>query len=540
MSVTIDASLNPTLSASQIATIASHLPTADTFGPGPILAADPSLAAEMQQFLYPYTISFSSGGAFQALNAHQVAVLTLHASLTVGPITVRTSAPIELAKGEDPFFTDVDPQHPAAFPAWLSYDLRFFKVTPGQAHQWFSVPNPTDRSEAVSYIQAILDHLNNPSLITNGDTFENSLVQDEDASALEFLPEDTSHNPTFNFAVARVRIKAATATTIGPVRVFFRLFQAASTNTNFAEVGTGQGTYRWGSNGTADHKIPLLGVEPDQHGTLQYVTIPCFASTRINLNAPADMKTQTDASNARSITTLAGTEVDTYFGCWLDINQPDQKFLVSAPPPSASAWDGPWAGTQSINDTITQSPHQCVVAEIRFDDTPIPAGATYSTSDKLAQRNIAWIDGPNPGGPGSRVMAHPFEIKASSPERSAPDELMITWGTTPASGRASLYLPTQEAPEIIALADSMYRSHHLRAAGVRTLECPTEGVTFVPVPPGRGRYPGLISVELPPARGAVRSTRSWCASSRATPSRSHRHRRRPRSPRPARPLPARA
>jgi hypothetical protein len=34
------------------------------------------------------------------------------------------------------------------------------------------------------------------------------------------------------------------------------------------------------------------------------------------------------------------------------------------------------------------------VAEIRFDDTPIPNGAASSTSDKLAQRNIAWLDGP--------------------------------------------------------------------------------------------------------------------------------------------------
>jgi hypothetical protein len=40
------------------------------------------------------------------------------------------------------------------------------------------------------------------------------------------------------------------------------------------------------------------------------------------------------------------------------------------------------------------APHQCLIAEIRFDDTPIPNGAIMSSSDKLAQRNIAWIDGP--------------------------------------------------------------------------------------------------------------------------------------------------
>ena len=31
------------------------------------------------------------------------------------------------------------------------------------------------------------------------------------------------------------------------------------------------------------------------------------------------------------------------------------------------------------------------LAEIRFDDTPIPTGADTSTTDKLAQRNIAWL-----------------------------------------------------------------------------------------------------------------------------------------------------
>ena len=500
ISVSIDAADNPGLTSAQIATIAGHLPTVDTFGPAPILADDPSLGEDLQAFLYPYTISFPDTGAFGVLGAHQVAVLTLHATLTAGSITARSTAKIELAKGEDPRFEDIDPTNPKAFPSWLSYDLRFFKVTPSQAHQMFSVPNPTDAAGAVGYIQQVLDHLNHPGLITNGDTFETTLEQSEDLSKLEFLPADGAHNPTFNFAVARVRILSSIATTISPVRVFFRLFNAQSTVSNFDEATT----YRWGSDGvTPGHKIPLLGVEANQSGQLEWVTIPCFATERVtwdtatHTNTPADMHTQHDDPNAQPITTVAGGEVDTYFGCWLDINQPDRTWLAASPPTSSSQWDGPWPGTQSINSLLVNAPHQCLIAEIRYDDTPIPPGATTATSDKLAQRNIAWIDGPNPGLDPSRVMPHPFEVRASRLSAATVDELLITWGTAPVGTTASIYLPAVSSAEIIALADRMHPAHRLVALDAHTIQCHIGGATLVPLPRGAGRYAGLVSVDLP-------------------------------------------
>lgn len=300
--------------------------------------------------------------------------------------------------------------------------------------------------------------------------------------------------------MARVRIIANTKQTIGPVRVFFRLFQAASTVSDFHEVGTGQGTYRWGNDGSPNHKIPLLGVQTDQQGNLEYVTIPCFATARVNLNSPADMNQQHDDTNARSITTTPGNEVDTYFGCWLDLNQtappPQNNFLITTPPTQQSQWDGPWAGTQSINGAINVAPHQCLIAEIRYDDTPIPDGATSASTDKLAQRNIAWIDGPNPGTDPSRVMPHPFEIRATS-SSATPDELMINWGNTPPQSTASLYLPAVQSSDIISLANSMYAAHLLTATDANTIQCPAAGVTLVPVPSGLGRYAGLLSVGLP-------------------------------------------
>lgn len=399
----IEASLNPGLSASQIATIGSNLPTI-SYGPPPVLAIDQTLGLNFQNFLYPFTISFPNRNAFNALDAHQIAVVTLTANLTVQvptgissgtttttavPLTVQAN--IELAKGEDPYLFNFNPSNPQAYPSWLSFDLRIFTVASNQSHQMFSVPNPTDPSGAVPYIRQVLTNLNNPSLITNGDTFDNALTQDEEGSAIVFFPNDESFVPSFNFAVARVRINSSVSTTIGPVRVFFRLFNAASTNSVFTEVGTNEGTYRWGSNGTPGHKIPLLGVQGGFLGFgAEYVTVPCFATERINLTAPADMKQQTDPPNAVMITTNAGGEVDTYFGCWLDVNQ-TTPFLIPAPPFIQTLWDGPWAGTESLNGVVATAPHQCLIAEIRFDDTPIPNGATSATSDKIAQRNIAWL-----------------------------------------------------------------------------------------------------------------------------------------------------
>jgi hypothetical protein len=407
----INTALNPGLNHFQIATIANNLPSVNGFGLPPVLAIDDTLGLNFQTFMYPFTISFPNLNAFNALNPHQAAVVTLTANFTVQvptgvdsqgptttPVPVSCLANIELAKGEDPYLINLNPQNPQAYPSWLSFDLRLFTVTANQAHEMFSVGNPTTGDPSspngpITYIQTVINHLNNPSLITNGDTFDATLTQDEDSSALEFLPTNNAGEPVFNFAVARVRITSSIKTTIGPVRVFFRLFNAASTVSDFAEVGTGEGTYRWGADGTPGHKIALLGIQGFPGLTGEYVTIPCFATDRVNRTQPADMNTQHDTPNAPLITTAPGQEVDTYFGCWLDVNQ-TTTFLIPTPPLLPSLWDGPWVGTESLNGAIAVAPHQCVVAEIRFDDTPIPNGATTSTSDKLAQRNIAWLDGP--------------------------------------------------------------------------------------------------------------------------------------------------
>ena len=515
IAATVDPALN-SLTAAQIATISANLPAVNVFGPLPILADDPTLNEELQSFFYPYTIKFpadpSLSNLFGALNLHEVAFITLTATFTVGQLTLTAKALIELAQGEDPYFQNLDNTNPKAFPVWLSYDLRFFKATPTQTHQMFSVPNPADAGDCIRYIQAVIHNLNTPGAITNGDTFDGALLQDEEKSALEFLPADKSGNPTFDFAVARVRIFSNASVTVSPVRVFFRLFSVQSTATTFFEVGTAEGAYRWGTDGSAGHKIALMGVGTNQQGSLEWTTIPCFATARVNFPpGAAAMNTQHDDPNARSITTMAGQEVDTYFGCWLDLNQqgettppvlPAQDFLPASPPASQSLWDGPFSGPfVSVNQIVSNAPHQCLVGEIRFDDTPVPQGADPGDSDKLAQRNIAWIDGPNPGQDPSRVMPHPFEVRASPPTVDEVDEILIFWGSTPAGSTASFYLPALHAADVIALADTMYPAHRLSVIDANTIGCPVGAATLIPIPKGVGAYAGLVEVDLPPGIG---------------------------------------
>jgi hypothetical protein len=92
------------------------------------------------------------------------------------------------------------------------------------------------------------------------------------------------------------------------------------------------------------------------------------------------------------VTPIPGQEVDTFFGCWLDINQPD-KVIPTSPP--LNDWDnqmGSWASLPadnpllSIQNAISKAAHQCLIAEINFDGAPISTNENASNSDKLAQR----------------------------------------------------------------------------------------------------------------------------------------------------------
>lgn len=163
--ITIDSSLNPTLTVAQISTISSKLGSIawGNFGPAPIGPADPTLQANGQTFFYPYTVTFPDASIFDSLNADQSAVLTISASLTVGQIARTDSANIELTAGENPFFADLNPAAPTAYPSWLSFDLRFFKVvianTAGATTKRFSANITNNPSDATTFIASVIGNL---------------------------------------------------------------------------------------------------------------------------------------------------------------------------------------------------------------------------------------------------------------------------------------------------------------------------------------------------------------------------------------------
>jgi hypothetical protein len=94
-------------------------------------------------------------------------------------------------------------------------------------------------------------------------------------------------------------------------------------------------------------------------------------------------------------------------------------------------------------------------------------------------------------------MSDPCEIRASA-SNTAADELMNTWGTTPKTGTTSLYLPAVSSADVLNLANAMYPAHRLSIVDPHTVEFPSNSMTLVPVPAGKGRYAGLLSIQLPP------------------------------------------
>jgi hypothetical protein len=496
-STTLDPSLPPA-----VASAIQGMLVAPAFA-APVVPTDPTLPNEPQAFLFPFTLGFNSDAGFLAMRAASPAItstfVTLGTSLTVGSTAVENTGTIELTTGEDPRFIDINPASPDQYPSWLSFDLRFFKMTvaPGGTAARFNATMTSNWQDAPGFIAQVIGNLNSGK--TAGDTFDPGLGQSEDATKLEFQQQDSAGNFVFNFAVARVRLLAKSAATARTVRVFFRLFQAQNTASDFNPSATA-GTYRYATDGvTYGHKIPLLGVQNDAHGNPEYVTVPCFATERIVLSdATKSMADQLDSPNAYDLATKPGGEIDYFFGCWLDVNQPQLNVVPLNPP--AGNLDGPWSpGILSpLQAAMNLFPHQCLIAEIRFDDTPIPPGANSGNSDKLAQRNIAWLDGPNPGIAASRRLMHSVQVKPTPKASHDPDELMILWADTPRGSLAQLYLPALNAADILRLADARYTDHRLRLVDTHTIGWPAGGATFIPLPEGTALAAGLLSIDLPP------------------------------------------
>jgi L-lysine epsilon oxidase-like protein len=438
-----------------------------TFQPTALKCEDDTLNPNVaQRFTFFYQVHFTKTDAFPA--EHQDYPITA----TIKGLSAQ--ATLTLTMQPNPFMMD----GPIS---WLSTDVRVFQIRPTESLPGLpmvTMGNTPD--DTYAFIQNVIK-----ALPANPSAFQN-ISQDETASQLE-LSETVNNVPVFNFALCRVRYFAKSTPAL-TVRVFFRLFQTAATGTNY-DPNT---SYRQG--GHPGTKIPVLGVQGGE-----VVTIPCFAEKRANLVPGTSLNAQTDLTNVRDIPfDGTGHEVDEYYGCWLDINQPGQALF----PIQTASPAGPFppAQNRSIRDLV-RGLHQCLVAEIAFDPDPIAVGSSTASSDKLAQRNLAIVPSANPGGPASHRVQHTFDVKptrAAIAENEQHDELMIDWGAAPPGSIATIYVPDVKVAEVLDIAARTFNLQTLERVDDHTLHCKTGGVTYVPIPPGVTAIAGLLTVDLPP------------------------------------------
>ncbi|MDZ7754662.1 MAG: hypothetical protein U5S82_24165 [Gammaproteobacteria bacterium] len=440
---------------------------------------DPGLLDRLQRFTFTYEVTvdpmaaFGFGGENRALYIDGL----LDPTGVTDPLTDR--AWIVLVKAANPFMVDLANGNDTH---WLSSDVRVFKVVAGTPYLGHTLVEDATPAQARTWLQNVLG-----TLAIGG--FE-GIPMTQAESALSPLPTTTaSGKPVYNFAIARVRLNGQ-AVAANNVRVFFRIFTTQTTAAlTFRRTGGAtpiDGTPMAGYLQTAGaNPIALPG---ENAAGDEWLSFPMFASARA-----ATPSAQTDPNNVEvSIAPVPGEEISTFFGALIDTNL-NTPYLPPEPG-SAAAPVG--------RSSLLMGAHQCIVAQIEHQGTAIPDFAKPSTSDKLAQRNIAMSEIANPGLEASRMALHTFEIEATPApiaDNYWPDELLVDWHRGAPDGTfAALFIPTWDAQQVIELADRFYARHALYVLDKHTVAVPAGGVCYVPIPRHHVRQTGVVSTHFPP------------------------------------------
>lgn len=478
---------------------------------GPVLAEDLSLPDSPQTFTYMYYASFADQSLSNAIfvNPTESDFVVANFSANGVPLTAVTS--ITFTQSPNPFMLHGDATNNLS---WVfSQDLRAFTILEGD-NSTFGVkmgaktPTLGAADVATTYISTVLSNLNSATSQAdiNAATAQFESLNDVGDDNISLGQTDNNGVPIYNFCIARVRYQDTQAAS--NLRVFFRLWPGAQVA--FYNSNTLFRSYPIGDAGPSGHKVPLLGTTTA--GGDEIATVPFFATKRVNLNNPnVSMTSQaTDTPNLMiAVAANLNPSKYLYFGAWLDINQPDQLLFPSRllGPSTASFPDGPFTGVPNLVSILDllRSQHQCLIAEISMDGIVIPQGSTCGSTGHLAQRNLNFINVPNPGLAGSRRVSQPFEIRPTPRLFAAvqkPDEIMLQWSTDlPADSYVHVYLPVVQASDIIKLANQMYFTHKLSIVDANTVSAPAGGVTYIPIPsrspPSDETFVGLLSLDLP-------------------------------------------
>jgi hypothetical protein len=450
-----------------------------------LLAEDVSLPPNIpQRFTWVCAAKFPDTSAFASAPT----------TVTFGAIMIATTGQKVSDSATVALVLEADPYEDDGPISWLSEDLRVFQVSDTNP-SLPAVPTVTLQDsgdatvDAPNFITSLVGAFNANTTLPPNHPFD-SISTDETVSQVTVSPVDQNKKPVYNFAVARVRYQSTVSSDL--VRVFFRIFQASTTSTTAYNTSTYAVTPTPSPGNKNTKKIPLFGVD----GAGNVVAVPCFAAKRVT---GVTLDNQPDTLNATTINAGAGGAiVYTYFGCWLDINQSTPNVVPNAPVPID--YLGPVTG-QSVLGWIASN-HNCLVAEISYDDDPVQVGQTPASSEKLAQRNLCIVPAANPGVAGSRRIPQSFDLRptpAELPKGVKLDELMIDFGEVPRGSKAAIFLPGIDAAKVLELAAEMYPSTRLTSADAHTLLCPAEGAAFIPIPQGGvTNFVGLLTVDLAP------------------------------------------
>ncbi|NMH63770.1 hypothetical protein [Shewanella salipaludis] len=435
-----------------------------------VASDDPSQSDRVQRFTFKFRLRFS-GNAFGFPEDVQNVVVDASLSPTMTSTSLTDSAFIQLVKSANPFMLDLADGNETN---WLSSDVKVFHVVEGESAPGIggaSLPMGASRTDALNFIRSLANTITSAQFST--------LSGSQATSALSPFPQTTmTGRRVYNFALARVRLNSSVADA-NDVRMFFRIFTTQTT----AAL-----TYRESSPGVPiEGYVQTAGVSPialpgKVASGSEWISFPCFASGR-----DAMPSAQNDTANVKDI---LASESFKFFGALLDNNLDD-------PYPGLI----PGAMIQPSLRSLLNGVHQCLVAQIEYASTPIPNGSTPWTSDKLSQRNIAFLPVANPGLDASRTASHTFEIEATPNPVSPslwPDELMLDWSEpTPAGTMLRIYIPGWNARKVAELSEQLYARNEIEAIDEHTIEMSAGGIRYIPIPQSLHRQIGVISVEFP-------------------------------------------
>jgi hypothetical protein len=363
-----------------------------------------------QRITFVFNVRFTNLQAFNEIPvadpAQNIAVTARHGGNTEQSV-------MTLSKNPNPYMRDGEVH-------WLSTDVRVFTMRPGLTRA--GVTHGSAAGASITFIQQLLASFNTTPTDEDHPFFD--ISEDLEESKLE-LASQVNGQPIFNFAVAKVRYRAPTGIDAGDVRVFFRIFNVAVTGVEF-------GSTVYAREGNGANAAPLLGVLGGE-----IASFPFFAEAR-----QADMRTQADTTNRRTIAGAGAPEVTAYFGCWLDFNQTTPRFPLN-PPHNGSG--GPFGGSLLSIQQLVRNDHCCLVAEIHYPLDPIPNGATPGSHDNLSQRNLVVVESDNPGTTATHTVQSTFEIKPSAIPLVVPQAFGVL-AQPPAPPPAAAVAPTRAAP----------------------------------------------------------------------------------------------